>query len=161
MRVGPVVAGGGVAVRLVGSDGGGGGVATDGNGGRGGRGGIGSSQGRGASGENSSVTSTVASIAISTESAVAVRSVEGISLSLPLGDVTSTKGVSNIVAGGSVAIGHVGSDGLQTVSSVASVASIANVSSVAKAVTVGAVVGIGLSGGQGQAASQNCKSEHL
>merc|ERR1719193_1810083 len=99
-RVGPVVAGGGVAVRLVGSDGGGGAVATDGDGGRGGRGGIGSSQGRGASGENSSV----ASIAVSTESAVAVRSVVGISLSFPLGDVTSTKGVSNIVAGGSVAI---------------------------------------------------------
>ena len=64
--------------------------------------------------------------------------------------------------GGSVAIGQVGSDGLQTVSSVASVASIANVSSVAKtvstiagvaqAVTVRAVVGIGLSGGQSQAA---------
>ena len=162
-RVGSVVAGGGVAVRLVGSDGGGGAVAADGDGGRGGRGGIGSSEGRGASGENSSVTSTVASIAVSTESAVAVRSVVGISLSLPLGDVTSTKGVSNIVAGGSVAVGHVGSDGLQTVSSVASIASIANVSSVAKtvstiagvaqAVTIRAVVGIGLSGGQGQAAS--------
>merc|ERR1719193_1103847 len=90
-RVGPVVAGGGVAVRLVGSDGGGGAVATNGDGGRGGRGGIGSSEGRGASGENSSVTSTVASVAVS--------SVVGISLSLPLGDVTSTKGVSNVVAG--------------------------------------------------------------
>ena len=147
----------------VGTNSGRGAVAADGDGGRGGRGGIGSSEGRGASGENSSVTSTVASIAVSTESAVAVRSVVGISLSLPLGDVTSTKGVSNIVAGGSVAIGHVGSDSLQTVSSVASVASIASVSSVAKAVstiagvaqavTIRAVVGIGLSGGQGQAAS--------
>merc|ERR1719284_1657131 len=84
-RVGPVVAGGGVAVRLVGSDGGGGAVAADGDGGRGGRGGIGSSEGRGASGE----TSSVASIAVSIEAAVAVRSVVGISLSLPLGDVTS------------------------------------------------------------------------
>ena len=98
-----------------------------------------------------------------TSVAKTVGTVEGISLSLPLGDVTSTKGVSNIVARGSVAIGHVGSDGLQTVSSVASVASIANVSSVAKtvstiarvaqSVTVRAVVGIGLSGRQGQAAS--------
>ncbi len=37
-RVGPVVAGGSVAIGLVGSDGGGGAVAADGNGGRGGGG---------------------------------------------------------------------------------------------------------------------------
>merc|ERR1719264_1094905 len=95
-RVRPVVAGGSVAVRLVGSNGGGGAVAADGNGSRGSRGSISSSKSRGASGKNSAVSGTVTSVAI--------RAVVGISLSLPLGDVASTNGISDVVTGGSVAV---------------------------------------------------------
>jgi len=161
-RVRPVVAGGSVAVRLVGSNGGGGAVAADGNGSRGSRGSINS-------GKNSAVSGTVTSIAI--------RAVVGISLSLPLGDVASTNGISDVVTGGSVAVGLVGSDSLHTVSTISSVASVASISdvadvtdvagvaktisAVAQAVAVGAVVGVGLGGGEGQATSHNCKSEHL
>ena len=167
-RVSPVVAGGSVAVGLVGSDGGGGAVAADGNGGRGGGGSVGSSESGGASGKNSAVAMAVSSVPVSTESTVAVRAVVGISLSLPLGNVASSNGVSDVVAGSSIAVGLVGSDSLHTVStvsSIASVASVANMAGVAKAITavagvaqavaVGAIVGVGLSGSQGQAASLN------
>merc|ERR1719391_1960463 len=111
-RVSPVVAGGSVAVGLVGSNSGGGGGGS-----------VGSSKSGGASGKNSAVSGTVTSVAVSTESSIAIRAVVGISLSLPLSDVASTNGVSDVVAGGSVAVGQVSSDGLHTVSSVASVAS--------------------------------------
>merc|ERR1719464_2267980 len=137
-RVSPVVTGGSVAVGLVGSNGGGGAVAAEGNGGRGGGGSVGSSKSRGASGKNSSVAMAVTFVAVSTESSVAVRAVVGIGLSLPLGDVASTNGVSDVVARGSVAVGLVGSNGLQTVSpvsSVATMASVADMAGVAKAIT--------------------------
>merc|ERR1719209_12006 len=98
----------------------------------------------GASGKNSAVAMAVSSVPVSTESTIAVRAVVGISLSLPLGNVASSNGVSDVVAGGGVAVGLVGSDSLHTVSTV---------SSVAQAVAVGAIVGVGLSGSQGQAAS--------
>merc|ERR1712055_384604 len=176
-RVGPVVAGCSIAVGRIGSDGGWGAVSADGNGGRGGRGSISSSKSRGASGKNSAISGTVTSVAVGTESSIAIRAVVGISLSLPLGDVTSTNGISNVVAGSSVAIGLVGSNSLHTVSTISTVSSVASVASisdvagvpktvasvarVAQAVAVGAVIGVGLSGGQGQATSHNCKSEHL
>merc|ERR1712055_1253362 len=111
-RVSPVVAGGSIAIWLVGSNGGRGAVSADGNGGRGGRGSISSSKSRGASGKNSAISGTVTSVAVGTESSIAIRAIVGISLSLPLGDVTSTNGISNVVAGSSVAIGLVGSNSL-------------------------------------------------
>merc|ERR1712037_680443 len=117
-RVSPVVAGGSIAIWLVGSDGGWGAVSADGNGGGGGGGSISSSKSRGASGKNSAISGTVTSVAVGTESSIAIRAVVGISLSLPLGDVTSTNGISNVVAGSSVAIGLVGSNSLHTVSTI-------------------------------------------
>ena len=174
-RVSPVVAGGSIAVGLVGSNSGGGAVAANSDGGRGGWGGIGSSKSGCASGKNSAISGTITSVAVSTESSITVRAIVGISLSLPLSNVASTNGVSNVVARGSVAVGQVGSNSLHTISSKASIASVSSMASVAKtvtsiagvaqvvavSVTVGVVVGVGLSGGQGQAASLSNKRVSL
>ena len=172
-RVSPVVAGGSIAVGLVGSNSGGGAVAANSDGGRGGWGGIGSSKSGCASGKNSAISGTITSVAVSTESSITVRAIVGISLSLPLSNVASTNGVSNVVARGSVAVGQVGSNSLHTISSKASIASVSSMASVAKTVTsiagvaqavavaVGVVVGVGLSGGQGQAASLSNKRVSL